>query len=69
MIHMVQINDKDYLDLVKAADDAKMTIEEWEAWCITEGVSNYRRHRDRENARREFVQALEDAYGVIPGGD
>lgn len=64
MIHMVQINDDDYLDIVKAADDAKMTIEQFEAWCIAAGVSNYRRHQ------RCGTGDVED-YGFIPvpGGD
>lgn len=66
MIHNVQIDNGIYLDLVKAADAAGMTIEQFEAWAISDAVTTY---RGRQNARREFVQALEDAYGVIPGGD
>lgn len=66
MIHNVQIDNGIYLDLVKAADAAGMTIEQFEAWAIRDAVSTY---RGRQNARSEFVQALEDAYGVIPGGD
>jgi len=62
MIHSVQIAPEIYLDLVRAADDAKMTIEQFEAWAIQDAVQNYRRHKNGWNE-------LQDALGVIPGGD
>jgi hypothetical protein len=62
MIHNVRVDPAIYLDLVRAADDAKMTIEEFEAWAIQDAVNNHRRHKNGWNK-------LHDALGVIPGGD
>ena len=62
MLHMVLIDNDIYLDLVKAADAAGLTIEQFEAWAIQDAVQNYRRHKNGWND-------LHDAYGVLPGGD
>lgn len=68
MIHSVTIDNDDYLDLVHAADDAKMTIEQFEAWAVADAVNNWRRHK---YGKAEFVAAVAELteLGVIPGGD
>ena len=42
------------------------TMQQHAERAIAERAARLRGH---ETARREFVAALEDAYGVIPGGD
>lgn len=67
MIQHIRIDTNTHDAVTSAAHDAGMSYDAMLAWIVSDWATT---HRDRENARREFVQALEDIY-IIPasGGD
>lgn len=66
MIQHIQIDCNTHNAITQAARDGGISYDAMLAWIVSDWATTY---RGRQNARREFVQALEDAYGVIPGGD
>lgn len=66
MIQHVQVDHNTHDAVTSAARAAGLTYDAMLTWIVCDWATTW---RGRQQARAEFVQALEDAYGVIPGGD
>lgn len=62
MVHYVDIDNSLRSDLDAAAQASGMSVPDFEKWSITAAIQEYRRHT-------RGWSDLEDAIGVIPGGD
>ena len=66
MIQHIQVDRDTHEAVTQAAHDARITYDAMLAKIVSEWAVTW---RGRQRARKEFIQALEDAAGVIPGGD
>jgi len=66
MIQHIQVDHNTHDAVTQAARDAGLTYDAKLAMIVADWATVW---RGRQKARTEFVAALEDAYGVIPGGD
>lgn len=66
MIQHVRVDHITHDTVTEAARAAGLAYDSMLEWIICDWAQT---HRGRQQARAEFVQALEDAYGVQPGGD
>jgi hypothetical protein len=66
MIQHIQVDCNTHDAITQAARDDGMSYDAKLALIVADWAATY---RGRRQAHREFVQALENAYGVIPGGD
>ena len=65
-IHTISVS-HDIADTLRtAAHDAGLTTLEMATWVLSDWAVTYQR---RQAARTEFIAALQDTIGVIPGGD
>lgn len=66
MIQHLQISHNDMRTVMEAASAAGLAYDAMLEWIVCDWTQTY---RNRQAARIEFVAALQDAYGVVPGGD
>jgi hypothetical protein len=66
MIQHVRIDGLTNEAVTQAAHDAGLAYDAMLEWIVCDWAITW---RGRQKARTEFVQAMHDAYGVLPGGD
>ena len=66
MIQHLTIDDATHEAVTTAARDARMPYDQMLTWIVYDWATTW---RGRQQARLEFVQALEDACGVLRGDD